>query len=177
MCLEFGQPISKAFVYGNTSGFLIVRRRLFSSPENEELAHWLLAVRLVKNMLRTWSQTWSSPGSFFVAALGHLFPSLQYMGYVPMYTMYQVHWLLPAQVFPSVASGKDSELKANRVPFFSLEINSREILSSYPRRPVLRVGWYVLKLCPHEFSGCPGTHNVCGLCMQVKVYSLWLRQN
>ena len=71
-----------------------------------------------------------------------------------------------SSVFSRKASGKDSELKANMVPFFQFkEINSREILSSYPRRPVLRVG-YVLKLCPREFSYVLGL-TMCVVCVHI----------
>lgn len=119
-----------------------------------------------KEYTRTWSQTWSSPSSLFVAALSHL-SSLLYMGYVPMSTVYQVHWILPDQVSSSVKPAERTlNSKQTWFLFFSLEINSREILSSYPRRPVLRVG-YALKLCPHEFS------DVLGLTMCVVCVRMW----
>lgn len=61
-------------------------------------------------------------------------------------------------------SGKDSEPRADMVPFFRLDINSREMSSYYLRRPALGVG-YVLKLCPDKFSGVLGLKVCVLLCM------------
>lgn len=118
MCLEFDQPIPKAFVYGNTSAFLIIQRRQFSNPENELAAHWLLAVRLVKNIpgpgprpdpvlaLSLWQ---TSVVSFLSTVHGIRTHVHNVSGTLdPTWT----------SVFSRKASGKDSELKANMVPFF-----------------------------------------------------------